>query len=77
MQADKDCFVEDGSLEDNFKSSLSLDDTSYRDVVGRSMDVSKGVVNDILIEWFISVDLPGFVGLFVPCMYLIIFWNKM
>ena len=72
-----DCFVEDGSLEDNFKSSLSLDDTSYRDVVGRSMDVSKGVVNDILIEWFISVDLPEFVGLFARCMYLIIFWNKM
>lgn len=48
-----DRFVEDGSLEDNVESFLSHDDTDPRDAVGRCMDVSKGVVNDIMI--FVSI----------------------
>lgn len=45
-----DRFVEDASLEENVESFLSHDDTDPRDVVGRCMDVSKGVVNDILLN---------------------------
>ena len=48
LQADMDRFVEDPSLEDNVESFLSHDDTDPRDVVGRCMDVSKGV--QMLIE---------------------------
>lgn len=43
LQANIDLFVEDGSLDDNVESFLSHDDTDPRDLVGRSMDISKGL----------------------------------
>lgn len=36
--------MDDGALDDNVESFLSQDDSDPRDAIGRSMDVTKGLL---------------------------------